>query len=195
MFTLVGGINWRNMQDIDDSKRQLEIEELKLKFQPMSNAEIVNKDGGDVSLEASNLRCINLLYEQKIFEWLTKNFPNYIIQKNRKLGHAEFDIIATSRDLFKKDYIVEIRYRNCFMEISEIINLREIVKEQNITYSEETNHSPIGVLILIIPDQYYENTVKIVNRLEREKPLKRVYVRVLKETDLEKETIEHSMLF
>jgi len=94
--------------------------------------------------------------EKKLFTRINKKFGDtHEVVQDVKIGDFEYDIISTSKSLFEKDYIFEVKYIKGNINDKWINKLFEKIDMQTSGYSEITNRIPYRILIIVTENENY----------------------------------------
>ncbi|MDE6388720.1 MAG: hypothetical protein K2L82_13055 [Lachnospiraceae bacterium] len=180
-LTHIGLTKWHEIQKIDDICKQMEKEkmekEINEKTVNMSDSQIIQKKKEEVREEQTNLENVtsesssfiaqSLLIEQKYFNLLKSSNPSWLIRHNIRIDKYEYDMIVFSDQLFEKDYIYEIKYMRNSITSGRINQCREQMKKLKQNFIEKFNRIPYMVLVIVVPDDAYEQTLGTVEKIEK----------------------------
>lgn len=106
--------------------------------------------------------------EKKLFSRINNQFGDtHEVVQNVKIGTFEYDIIATSKYLFKKDYIFEVKYIKENINDQWIKNVFEKIVNQTDCYSENTNRIPYRILIIVTENENYNMVNDKIKRIDK----------------------------
>lgn len=178
-----GLIKWYELQKLDDicKKRESQkgMESIEKNTVDMSDEQIIQKNIS--TNNTSNIIMKGFMIEQRFFYWIKNTKRTHIVKTNIMIGNCEYDVVAFSNQLFDKDYVYEVKYIRKGIYLNQIEKYREAMKELQSTYSEKLNRVPYMVLAIVVPDEIYEHTLSVV---EKVKKWNNYSIDVMKESDL-----------
>jgi len=157
-----GIYRWNKAQGQVDLKSILENEKLKKeigisteKKKIKTKEEIIN-DEKILGNTKSSTVYEYMEIEKKLFTRINKEFGDtHEVVQDVKIGDFEYDIISTSKSLFEKDYIFEVKYIKGNINDKWINKLFEKIDMQTSGYSEITNRIPFRILIIVTENENY----------------------------------------
>lgn len=175
----IGLVGWHGQQKKEDTLKDLEVRQKKAEIEKitdtMSDEQIIEnmvKNSAVVSDSSELYGEINnivkyMMIEYRFFNYIKSNKFDYIVKRNVVMEKCEFDVVAFAKSSFAKDYIYEVKYIYHNITISKINEYRNRMKEQKKIFSEQTNHLPYAVLVLIVIDDLYEDVKNKTKKLEK----------------------------
>lgn len=175
IFLVIFGIyGWRKVQGQIDLKSVLENEKL-IKEIGISSEERINKTKEEISNDIKMLGNMKsstvaeyMKVENILFRKINKEFRDtHEVVQGVKIGTFEYDIIATSKYLFKKDYIFEVKYLKQNVNSEWINKILEKINDQTRNYSENTNRIPYRILIIITENENYNMVSDKIKQIDK----------------------------
>lgn len=192
----IGLTKWHELQKIDDICKQLEKEKLEKeiseKTADLSVKEIIQKNtdatfseqmtqNGNSISKQSFAAIEGFLIEQRFFSFIQSTRQSSLVKHNIRIGSCKYDVVAFSTQLFEKDYVYEVKYMRKGITANRIEQFREQMTKLKQTFSENLNRIPYMVLAIIVPDDTYEQTLSIVQKVEK---WNNYSIEVMKESEL-----------
>lgn len=192
-----GSFKWYVIQKEIDEQTKLKTQEQKLNIERMSVVEVAEKAAKEIAEDTDTSEFVSekskftgskflrlLTIEQKCHDYILKKVSKlYDVYQNMKIGKIEYDIIAISkRDNI--DLLYEVKY---FSKGLEEQRLKLIVKREEIKgkeYEISTHRNCRNILIAVVPDVFYEKSVKL-DHLLSEKINTAVKICIVKESELD----------
>ncbi|WP_061994229.1 hypothetical protein [Clostridium sp. ATCC 25772] len=176
-----GIYGWKKAQGQVDLKSVLENEKLKKEI-GISSEEKRIKIEKEISNDKKILGNIKsstvheyMEIENKLFIRINKKFGNtHEIVQNVKIGAFEYDIIATSKYLLKKDYIFEIKYIKGNINTEWINKVLANIDKQTSNYSENTNRIPYRILIIVTENENYNMVNNKIKQIDKKNNFKSI---------------------
>ena len=187
-----GLIDWGNIQQKEDHKKDLENEKLELENEKLkseygvSNKEKLNKVEQEIYYEQEilgrqNSKISSQEYykvEQLVASKVIKDFSKtHDVVYGFRLGNFQYDIVAKGRGFLDKDYFFEIKYLRANIRKFWFEQIIDRTEQQKENYMEKTSRIPYIKIVIVTEEQNYDQVKVFIDKQDKVNNLCVVVVR------------------